>query len=204
MSKLIEDSQKHIENCMRELSGDDDFMPFLALTTGKGDRVFAALMLPAQADQREELCDSISALCLASRATEAVFASVCWMVMVETKEEALSDDLIPSEHPDRVEVITLSTVTAGGPGQIISANVIRENNMIGVGMWEVMDDAEAQGRYIDAMRLGLGLASKVPAAFTGLIDGILKEEPESMVKALNAISQKIGALRKQKQSSFNN
>ncbi|AGT12050.1 hypothetical protein SEA_TELAVIV_76 [Mycobacterium phage TelAviv] len=199
MSTLIADAQKYIEQVMADLTGDDDFPPFLALENSKGEVMIAMLRASSKGDEaRDMMADMMAALCLAHRAVAVLFASVCWMVTCDSQEEAFNLAAAPSEHPDRKEAIVLTaTRNLGNTTEAHIANVIRENNLVGVGLWEEMDGSEAAGRFVSAMKFGLRLAPRLPKVFCDVVDKALNSDNlEDTQRILTMMAETIGKIRR--------
>lgn len=204
MSTMVEDAQRYIESYMLNCTGDDDFPPFLAVRAKDGQLVIGSMFMPEEPDLKDRLGDTMAAICIMHQATEAVFASVCWMVQCADKKQA--ESIAPSQHPDRIECVTLTSLKPGGETTAWMTNVIRENNMVGVGIWEPMNDAQIIGRFADAIRFGLYLGQKLPPQFSAMAREVelMSDDPLATTKILDAISSSIRELRMRNRSAFNN
>ena len=161
MSELVKKAQKHIELQMRDLTGDQDFLPFMTLLNPQGEITFVGMEMPDDDKAKDALAATMTALCLLHNATEAAFASAAWMI--DCSETGEVPKVMPSKHPNRVEAAFVFSATAEGRMAMSSANVIRENDGVGVGLWTDMDAADAiGGRFGDAIRHGIGLAKLLP------------------------------------------
>jgi hypothetical protein len=196
MSTLIEDAQKHIERLTQDLSGDEDFMPFMTIRDHSDRVIYAGLMMPGEEDGKDQIANFMTALCMVHRGVEAVFASVTWMVTAKPGENL--PNVMPSQHPDRVEMAFLIAMDTEEHVTTHSAPLIRENNMVGVGLWSEADELRAVGgRFGDAMRHGLALAKKLPPEMAEWLDHTINEDSESMSELVNRFAETIGEAREQ-------
>lgn len=148
---------------MLELSGDEDVLPFLTLRNAKDEVAYIGLVLPPPGDEgRDQIADAVTAACMVYRPVEAAFACLAWLVI---GEDALR--CLPSEHPDRVESAVVISVDDDGNINWSHANVIRENNKVGVGLWseEAGESTYVKalgGRFASAISRGMFLAKHLP------------------------------------------
>lgn len=167
---LIADARTHVTNLVAELTGEDDFCPFM-LT--KGEHVFghALLEMPDIGDPRNDVADLMIALIMEQRATEAVFAAMTWSVetmSAEDRKQWGNRDF--GEHPDRIEKAML---TYAGPGaaRVVQAVVTREGGAVTLGEWtEWDDDTKVSGRFADALTDGLWLAAHLTPEMVAHMD----------------------------------
>lgn len=172
VSTLFEDARKHVELAAADLSGEEDFMPLLVMTTGDDEAVAVGIVMTA--DHPDALAGSITGLCAIHRAREAAFASAAWLVMPKPGENPLA--VSPSEHPDRQEQVMLITVDAEGTASMKHAALIRENNMVGVGVWEEQPPGYLTlGRISHAMQLGIRMGASMPPEVAAFV----KKEAEA-------------------------
>ena len=192
MSTLVKDAQNYIERVMRELSGDDDFMPFLTMRNAAGEVAFIGMMMPDGAELKNDVAETMVALCMMYRPVEVAFATVAWMVMLPGGSASDAEKVTPSEHPDRVETVFITAHTTEGNTGFTSANVIRENNMVGVGVWEDFKSGQlAGGRFGNAIQLGIELGAKIPPEMCAWLDEqIAAGEAQNVILMLkNAVSK---------------
>lgn len=165
MSTLTEHAQKHIERVMRELSGDDDFMPFLTIRNDRDQVAYVGMDMPEEEEGKDVLANYITALCMVHRGVEVTFATVAWLVLCQQLP-----DVAPSQHPDRQEQVFVLTVDTTDQFQVHTATVVRDNDMVGVGLWSPMNATVAEGRFADAIRMGMDLGQKLPPEMRDYID----------------------------------
>jgi hypothetical protein len=194
MSNLIEYAQRHVESLVKDLTGNDDFMPFMTIQ-GRDDPgiVYAGLMMPGDSDGKDSIADTMMAICAAHRAVEAVFVTVSWMVM-RNKDDEDFDDLPGrlSEHPDRVEAVFIAQRNADGAGSTHSAPVIRENGTVRIGEWTAMEGAGISGRFGDAIHNGMDFGKRLPPEMCEYIDAEMQagrgeEIVRAIVRQLNVV-----------------
>jgi len=157
MSTLT-NAQKHIEELVAGLRGDDDFMPFL-ITNHDGAEGYFGLAAMAK-DTKDDIADLMAAAMAVTRAQEAVFAAVSWVVI----QDDATLNVMPSEHPDRKEAVFLVHVTRDGD-TMHTARLHRIDRKVALGAWEEMDGAKMAGRFADALRAGMHLGTKMPDTF---------------------------------------
>lgn len=202
MSELMKHAQRYIERQMRDLSGDDDFLPFLQLLNDRNEIAYVGLAMPEDPDEKDGLADTITALCMVFRPVEATFASVAWMVTFPNEESA-KGSVAPSRHPDRIETAFLTRVAADGAISASTANVVRENNMIGVGLWADMESGPMVigGRFGEALQRGIALARDMPAELREFIDAELAAD--RMQELVERILKVTGELRSARDNAKN-
>lgn len=147
---------------MLELSGDEDVLPFLTLRNAKDEVAYIGLVLPPSDEGRDQIADAVTAACMVYRPVEAAFVCMAWLVI---GEDALRCK--PSEHPNRVESAIVISVDDDGNINWSHANVIRENNKVGVGLWseEAGESTYVKalgGRFASAILRGMFLARHIP------------------------------------------
>ena len=182
MAELIDSARKHVESLVADLEGEADFMPFMAYdgtTRGEPSTGYVGLVMPDN-EERNDLADVMIAILAINRATEATFASVSWAVTVQTREEL--DGKMPSEHPDRVEVVFMLHVAPEGD-TFHQARINRIDGRVVLGDWEVSKQkGEAGGRFADAMHMGIDLGQNLPPEMIRFIDARIDEDPEALVQ----------------------
>ena len=188
MSELMKKAQQHIEAMTKELSGDGDFTPFMTLLNPQGEITYVGIMMPEGGEVRDTLAATMTAVCVIQNAVEATFSSASWMVSLEG-ERKLS--VPPSEHPDRVETAFIITI-AEGVSTMTTANIIRENNKVEIGLWTEVEQGHALGgRFSDALRYGIELAKRLPPDLRELFDQEVKEgRGQGLVDILSDTVQK--------------
>lgn len=158
-TQLFEDTRRHVEKAMMELTGEDDFMPLMVLRDHKDDLIVAGLMMPDETEGKDMLAFTMTAVCALHRAQEVAFSSVSWLVK-RTGDEPLPERAATA--PDRQEVAMIAMTDVDGNGALHTAAVIRENNRVGCGLWEKMEapaggKAVQTGRFADAVRIGIAM-----------------------------------------------
>lgn len=169
---LFEHTRKHVEKMMQDVTGDEDFLPIMAVRDHKGDLIACGLLMPDEGQEKDMMAWTMSAICALHRATEVAFTSAAWIVIRKDKEPM--PDMPPSECPDRQEVAMITMVDADGKGFLHTAPIIRENNMAGVGMWEdctpKSGNVMTAGRFYDAICIGVGMGQSMPSDLAAYLD----------------------------------
>ena len=168
---LIDDARTHVESLVADLEGEDDFMPFMTYTgTARGEPStgYVGLDMP-EGEQRDDIADTMMAILAIYRATEAVFASVSWGVSVP-KEDIDKPHMMPSQHPDRVEMVFMVHVTPDGDA-FHTAPVHRAENRVTLGDWDINSSTERMGgRFADAIHNGITMGAQLPPGAIRFID----------------------------------
>jgi hypothetical protein len=179
-SKLLDTAKAHVVDALADLEGpDDDIMPHF-LWLGPYGMGLMPLYMMTDDDSKDQIASAMTASLVVGRATEAVFVSTSWAVVVDRDS---IDDLElqrlkhgevkqrPSEHPDRVEIVMLMHSTGEGTA-MIHANVTRyPDKPPTLGDWEGGELAErASGRFGKAVSLGLRFVREMPTDLIEIID----------------------------------
>jgi hypothetical protein len=188
LSTLAEDAQQHIERMMQELSGDEDFLPFMTIKDREDRVVLAGLVMPQDPDEKDQIANMMTALCMVHRGVEVIFASSSWMVYRGSGDPDPYQTGQPlSKHPDRIEMAFVVVVNIDGQCAMHSAPLIRENNMVGVGMWSSTEPSAAKvaGRFAEAIHVGMELGQQLPPEVCEYIDSEARKEGrlESLVQS---------------------
>ena len=178
---LIDQAREHVEALVADLEDEDDFMPFLTyngIAQGEPSSGYVGLQMPEN-EQRNDIADVMMAILAIYRATEAVFASVTWAVKTATADEL---DVMPSEHPDRVEQVFMIHVTPDGDA-IHSARVTRVQGRVQLGDWEAIEGLQrVGGRFADAIHNGITMGAQLPPEMITFIDArVADDQVEELV-----------------------
>jgi hypothetical protein len=183
---LLKHAQKITAKNVAELEGpEDDIMPtFLWL----GPHGMGLMPLVPMTDwrQKDRLAAGMMAALCVSQATEAVFVSTSWMVKSDrppdmtagkTDADSLLGGLMPSEHPDRVEVIVAIYQGKGDRSYFASAEVIRyPDKPPDLREWDTkMSDAKVGGRFAEAIMNGLSMVESMPQEMVDIIESGWRE-----------------------------
>jgi hypothetical protein len=156
---ILDNAKRHIESLVTELEGDDDFMPFLI--TRRDDKEFYVGLAAMTDETKDDMADVMFAAVAVTRAEEAVFASVSWVVRQASDEEDLTD-IRPSQHPQRQEAVFITQVTRDGDA-IWLADLVRQDGRAVLKDW---DQAQIQGgRFARALSAGMRLGAQMPEEF---------------------------------------
>jgi len=175
--KLTRGVQQYIEKMVQDLRGEEDFAPFIIIKDHKGDARCVMLTMPDDPNEKDTVADTMTVFCGIYRATEAAFAAVGYQSRNAKESERL---LRPSEDPNRVEVVILNVVNSDN-SVLHTADLIRENSLVAVSLWDA-PDGRAEGRFSDALQLGIGLGQAMPPDMTKFFDEELaKGREEEMI-----------------------
>jgi hypothetical protein len=197
---LGENTKKHLASIMKDLSGKDDFMPFLLLNSKVG-HIYVGLMMPGEEDKKDSLADTMMAVCAVHRATEAMFVSTSWMVSRKKDEGPLDMSTPPSQQPDRVEAVFMVHHTSSTDDvTTYSAPVIRKDNTVGLGEWTDSPGVKIGGRFGDAIRHGMKFGEDIPTDMAEYLDaeitaGRSEQAVKMMLRALNSARSSIQAAK---------
>jgi hypothetical protein len=188
---IADNARKHVEECIKDLEGENDFMPFLTYNALDGTHGYVGLATMGDQAEKDATGDYMAAILAANQATEAVFASASWMVKAQ-KGEAPDETtrVMPSEHPRRVECAFFMH-HAPDKVSLHSAEIFRKDNKVSLGEWEVMEfegEARLGGRFGDAITMGMTLGKNLPPEAleyikTNLAEGKIEEVLRPMAKA---------------------
>ena len=135
-------------------------MPFVIIMDERDKEFFSGFTeMPSDPEAKDRLADIIMALCIVQGAVAAVFGSCAWSVKPATKEDI---ELPPSQNPKREEVAIVSAADSTGISEVQVASVIRESGKVGVGLWEQLSPDGANGRFAEALHMGIKLSTKMP------------------------------------------
>lgn len=154
--EILDKAQQFIEFSSLELEGEEDFPSFI-IVTDENDREFFVgfAQVGSEPEAKDALADMIMALCIVHGAVSAAFGSAAWSAEGD-------GDLPPSKRPDRKEIAIISAATSAGVNAVRVASVVRENNKVGIGLWEQIPMTAAAGRFAEALHMGLKLSRKMP------------------------------------------
>ena len=189
---LTESVQRYIENMVQDLKGDEDFPPFFIIKDHQGTNRILAVEMPEGADAKDKVANMLAALCALHRVTEAALGAVGWMVKVDKDDLGLVVGLPPSQDPRRVEVVMLTIASVEDDSLMYTADLIRENNLVGVGLWEPSPAAaDCQGRFVEAIELGISFGQMLPSEMTEFFDEELGHgrEQELIAMMTRAVEQ---------------
>jgi hypothetical protein len=178
---LLAHARHHVEELVNDQRGENDFMPFMTVRRRDGQEAYLG-MHGMEPETKDDLAAVMFGMIVAHQATEAVFASVSWMVAYPRDQVpgVLNVDLVqPSKHPDRYEAVMMEHATRDG-GTCYTAKVHRRDGRVYLDEWDQLDTSNAGGgRFGDAMFAGLRMAAVLPPEMLELAD----EDPETAMRA---------------------
>ena len=200
MSELVEMAKQHVASLMEDLTGEEDFMPFMNIRTHDGMIAYVGLEMPEGGEARNRLGDVMMALCAIHRATEVVYVSTSWLVKRNLTTDPIGDDetperpaVMPSEHPDRIEVVAIMAISGERlEGSTACASVTRENNTVRLSDWDDAEGVGIAGRFGNAIIAGMKFGEKIPPDMCAYVDaeiaaGRQDELIRLMLRALNSV-----------------
>ena len=171
--KTLDKAQRFIEFSSLSLEREEDFVPFVIVIDERGKEFFVSFgHMPTEPEAKDQLADMIMALCVIHGAVEAAFGSAAWSAKTSVDD---TSDLPPSGRPNRQEVAVISAASSAGVQAVRIASVVRENDKVGIGLWEQLPRTAATGRFPEALHMGLKLSKKMPAE----IRDFLREQIEA-------------------------
>ena len=138
----------------RFTSPEDDWVPMLFFRTPTG--VMHVVAVPMIEGRKDDIAAAITVMLQMNKATEAVLLTSAWMVAHPAGTTG-ADELRPSQHPDRREVLVLCGVDQATA--ITRTAVIHRHDDRPPTLGDLDDLAEGPGiagRFIDALRMGVG------------------------------------------------
>lgn len=171
--ETLKKAQQLIEYSTLSLHGQEDFVPFVIVTDERDKEFFVGFgHMPDDPEGKDYLADMITALCIVHGAVEVAFGSSAWSAVTSVDDTL---EVPPSQRPNREEVAYISAANAAGISEARVASLVRENDKVGVGLWEEVPMAGATGRFADALHMGIKLSSKMPAE----VRDFLREQMEA-------------------------
>ncbi len=171
MSKDLVDSQ------MGDLTGNEDPMPFQVIRDSNDTLSIALVHIPEAPEARDRMADFLTAACCVHRATEATFLSAAWSSMYSSVADV--ERVMPSQRPNRVEVVTLVHVK-GQRVETHTAAILRFDGKVQLSPWIADPAFSDSGRIPSALLWGIELA---------------KDMPQDMIEALTAAMETLPAGR---------
>lgn len=190
MSRLVDYAKQHIESILKELKGQEDFLPFLTAECRDSDaQIYMGVCMPDEEEGKNAVADTMLAICAIHRATEAVFASMTWLVEGYAAQQGMRQGIRPSESMDRIEVAFLHHARNTEIGNVLhtahTAPVIRRDNTVRIGEWSSYGKALSAGRFADAIRQGMDLGGRMPPDICAHIDSeIAAGHEDNLVKSM--------------------
>jgi hypothetical protein len=196
---LLKHGKEHARESLEGLEDpEEDILPVL-LTTGPYGMSVMPLLGMGDDDQKDALAQMMTTLLAVSRATQAVLITTGWMVAAKSAEgDKHLLDVMPSQHPDRVETITAMYMTDGSKPETMAHAVITRhkdkppklgpwtNNLAGLDA----DDKPVSigGRFGDAVHMGFNFVAGMPPQLVELIDaGWAANEQEDLIKRFHNV-----------------
>lgn len=180
---LISNAQGHVESLVKDLTGEDDFLPFMlvnGIVNDEPGHIYVGLDMPGL-DGRDDIADVMMALVAMYRATEVAFASCSWILTgLSPQEREEWGNRSFADHPARKEMVFLLYLGEGGAhNQFFTAMVTRADNKVSLSEWaDATHNAQTQGRFAEAIRAGLHLAKDMPPEMTDYMTRAMAEGQE--------------------------
>jgi hypothetical protein len=180
---IMEFAQRHADEAMTELdSPEDDIMPVFFFKGPHGIGLMPCVPMRNDKD-KDGIAAAMQAAVVVSRATETAFISTSWTVRADRKnpdeagpsvDEAndLLHGVMPSQHPDRVECITIMVVTESAVA-MGSADITRyKDKLPTLSKWEVFEHEGVKlgGRFGEAIDHALRMVQESPPEMVEIIE----------------------------------
>jgi len=192
---LLKHGLDHARECLESLKEpDDDILPVLMWIGPYGMGVMPMLDM-ADDDAKDALAEMMTTSLACSRATEALMITCSWMVTAKSKDgDPTILNVMPSQHPDRVECITAMHMTGDKKHESMSSAVITRypDKPPELGEWDtnLSDDDEFQigGRFGDAIHMGFTFVNGMPPPLVEILDeGWALGEQEQLIKRFHRV-----------------
>lgn len=192
MTDLVQHAKTFVGSKIEDLTGSEDFMPFMLLNCPFG-HMYAGLLMPGEDDEKDELADHMLALCATHRPSEVMFVSTTWMVIRKSTEE-LELSLPPSKQVDRMEVVFMVHHTdSTHKATTYSAAITRRvDGTVVLSEWKDSPGSTVMGRFGEAISAGMKVAEGIPPDFGEWLDeeiaaGRAGDAMKSVLRALGKV-----------------
>lgn len=171
---------------------EEDPLPILMWVGPYGVGLFPLTSMVDEA-AKDELATWMTTMIAVSRATEAVMTAASWTVNVPeaTPNNPNPTGIVPSEHPDRIETVTLMYVNATGDGDLMVRGDLTRypDKPPTMSEWEeCYSNVRLGGRFGDAIHMGFDLCSGMPEELVSIIDAAwAKGDQEDLMKRFRTI-----------------
>jgi hypothetical protein len=202
---LLAHAQRVAAESVTELEDpDDDILPVF-IWFGPHGVGLMPLVPMTDGRSKDQLAAAMTAALVVGRATQAVFSATSWVVEATRNPDETGFDpadpltrLMPSEHPDRKECLTIMHHKVDGGAVISQAILTRYPDRIPtLGEWRTTDQGDAKiggGRFGEAINAGLEMARGMPQEMADIIEAgwAAGEQEELLQSFLNAYGQVTG------------
>lgn len=175
---IVKISKELVACQMEELAGDEDPTPFQVVKNCNDELGITLVEIPGGSGARDRMADFLTAACCVHRAVEVTFLSAAWSSLYSNVAEF--GKVMPSERPNRVEIVTLVHVTQ----QIIethTAAILRVDGRVQLSPWIVDPERPFSGRIPGALLWGIKLASEMPQDMIDALDAAREVIPVGRV-----------------------
>jgi hypothetical protein len=176
---------------------EDDILPILMW---QGPYGIGLMPITEMADdaQKDQLAEMMTTVLAVSRATEAVMQTTGWTVKVAAPDGKLPPRALeppPSQHPDRIECITVMHHTAEKRDSMRSAVITRyPDKPPELGDWGLMGLPDSEepiqigGRFGDAVHRGFEFSEMMPQELADIIDeGWRENKGQEMIERFHRV-----------------
>lgn len=154
----------------------EDILPVLMWLGPYGTGVMPLLDMSDDA-AKDDLAAMMTTALAVSRAREAVQTTTSWAVQQQLDDNTRRGvvDVRPSEHPDRVECITLMYMKPeDGADKMVRGDLTRyDDKPPTLGEWQIDDSGPMDriaGRFGEAIHMGMDFAAEMPPELVQIID----------------------------------
>jgi hypothetical protein len=179
---------------------EDDILPTFIWMGPYGGGLMPCVPM-ADSKDKDRIAAVMTAALTCARATECVFTSTSWMVMSDRPPDAASPSdvdagdllggVMPSQHPNRVECITIMYVSKNRCAMAHAPLTRHPDRLPDVGKWQGsdMDGAKIGGRFGEAIDHGLRMAQEMPQEMVEILDAAWAAgKQEEMVSRFLAVA----------------
>lgn len=178
---IVQMSKGLVASQMEDLTGDEDPTAFQVIKDGNDTLSIALVQIPEASGARDKMADFLTAACCVHRAIEATFLSAAWSSMYSSAAEV--GKVMPSQRPNRVEIVTLVHVKDQRVETHTSA-ILRVDGKVKLSPW-IFDPAFSDsGRIPSALLLGIEMAKEMPPEMIEALDTATETLPMGRVVEL--------------------
>lgn len=189
---LLEYAKRHAVEDVSDLDDpEDDIMPVFLWMGPYGGGLMPCFPM-ANSEDKDRIAACMTASLVVARATECVFTSTSWMVEMQREPDETGPDMAdplgglipPSEHPDRVEAITIMHVGKDRSALARAKLTRHQDRLPDVGPWIGWsgEGAKIGGRFGEAIDHGLRMVQEMPQEMVEILDEAWADgEQEQMI-----------------------
>jgi hypothetical protein len=176
---LLEYAKRNaVEDVSKLDNPEDDILPVFLWMGPYGGGLMPCIPMRSNQD-KARIAACMTASLVVARATECVFTSTSWMVEMERGPDETGPDvadplagMMPSEHPDRVEVITIMYFGKNHTALAQAKLTRHQDRLPDVGPWNQWsaEVIKVGGRFGEAVDRGLRMVEEMPEQMVEILD----------------------------------